>query len=109
VVQVYDLLIETYQAREDLRDYSGHTASYYLEHHIQVIQYKLKGEYPEIKFFPCFGLLSIYYLRLKSPFNVNDRLIGVKDQRLPRSSKWQVNAMMIYPQSIANHQQASVT
>jgi hypothetical protein len=48
VVQVYDLLIETYQAREDLRDYSGHTASYYLEHHIQVTQYIFKGEYPEI-------------------------------------------------------------
>jgi hypothetical protein len=40
----------------------------------------------------------------KVAFNVNDRLIGVKDQRLPRSGKWQVNAM-IYPQSMANHQQ----
>jgi hypothetical protein len=47
MVQVYDLLIETYQAREDLRDYSGHTASYYLEHHIQVTLYNLKGKYPK--------------------------------------------------------------
>ena len=39
-VQVYDLLIDTYQAREDIRDNGGHTAPHYLENHIQVL-YKL--------------------------------------------------------------------
>ena len=36
-VQVYDLLIDTYQAREDIRDNGGHTAPHYLENHIQVL------------------------------------------------------------------------
>lgn len=34
--EVYDLLVDTYLAREDIRDNSGHTATYYLENHIQV-------------------------------------------------------------------------
>ena len=36
LVQVYRLLMETYNAREDLRDFSGHTSSFYLENHIKV-------------------------------------------------------------------------
>ena len=33
---MYRLLVETYKANEEIRDYSGHTPSYYLENNIQV-------------------------------------------------------------------------
>ena len=36
--QVYRLLVETYGSAEGLRDYSGHTAPFYLENHIQVTE-----------------------------------------------------------------------
>jgi len=34
--EVYRLLVETYGASEYLRDFSGHTSSFYLENHIQI-------------------------------------------------------------------------